>query len=170
MGSLRVSRIEASEVALHRELRVAALRESPEAFGQRVTDVENDPLEAWRAGTRSAAEGVSQVMFVVRRGAEPVGMVYGLPDPAVATRSRVGGMWVSPAERRGGAGRALLSAVVDWAIARGSERVALWAPSKSVPAIRLYASTGFAKTGTERPFPNRPGEVIVEMELQLRQP
>jgi len=172
-AELEIRRLEADEAALHRSLRIAALRESPEAFGQLLSDVEPLPLESWVSGAHAMAAGSRSVLFVAELTSaaagkrEPIGMVYGLQDPSVEERSRVGGMWVAPTARRSGAGMGLLQAVLDWARARQSTHVALWAPEHSEPALRLYASAGFRPTLAKRPFPNRPGETIVELELAL---
>ncbi len=60
-----------------------------------------------------------------------------------------------------------IDAVVSWARARGSHHVRLWVPADRPAALGLYASAGFQRSGTERPFPNRPGISLIEMRLDL---
>jgi GNAT superfamily N-acetyltransferase len=96
-----------------------------------------------------------------------VGSAYGLLDRTRADAGRVGGMWVDPAWRRRGVGRALLEGVVAWAGERGLGRLGLWAPAHSPAAIALYTRAGFRETGERRPIPTNPSLWIVAMEREL---
>ena len=52
-------------------------------------------------------------------------------------------MWVAPAARRSGAGRALVQAVDDWGRTWGATRVVLWVIAGNEPAMRFYDRIGF---------------------------
>jgi GNAT superfamily N-acetyltransferase len=52
-------------------------------------------------------------------------------------------MWVSPELRRTGVGRALATAVCEWARERGATRAGLWVREANVPAHRLYERERF---------------------------
>jgi len=106
-------------------------------------------------------------MLLACRGDDVVGSAYGLLDRTRADAGRVGGMWVDPAWRRRGVGRALLEGVVAWAGERGLGRLGLWAPAHSPAAIALYTRGGFRKTGKRRAIPTNPSLWIVAMEREL---
>lgn len=159
-------RLAPSEVALHRDLRLRALQDSPDSFGETFEAAAAQPLDHWESLTRSVAEPSAQVMLLACQDDDVVGSAYGLLDRARADAGRVGGMWVAPAWRRRGVGGVLLQGVVDWARERGLSRLGLWAPAHSPAAIALYTRAGFRETGERRPVPTNPSRWIVAMERQ----
>jgi len=165
--SVSLRRLAPSEVALHRDLRLRALQDSPDSFGETFADAFVRPLEHWETLTRSVTEPSAQVMLLACRGDDVVGSAYGLLDRTRADAGWVGGMWVDPAWRRRGVGRALLEGVVAWAGERGLGRLGLWAPAHSPAAIALYTRAGFRETGERRPIPTNPSLWIVAMEREL---
>jgi GNAT superfamily N-acetyltransferase len=162
-----VRRLEAHEVELHRDLRLRALGDAPESFGETVAEAAARAPAYWEDLTRSVTEPGRHVMFLAWEGRDSVGSTYGLPDRDRIDAGRVGGMWVDPAWRRRGVGRLLLQAVFGWARDRGLRRLGLWAPARSPAAIALYSRAGFRETGVRRP--RAPGSAleIVEMECPL---
>jgi GNAT superfamily N-acetyltransferase len=166
-GPVSLRRLAPSEVALHRELRLRALQDSPDSFAETFAEAFARPPEYWEALTRSVTAPDPQVMLLAGHGADVVGSAYGLLDRAQAGAGRVGGMWVAPAWRRRGVGRALLAGVIDWARECGLGRLGLWAPAHSPAAIALYAGAGFRETGERRSIPTNPSRWIVAMERQL---
>jgi GNAT superfamily N-acetyltransferase len=106
-------------------------------------------------------------MFLACDGDQVHGSTYGLVDREGEEVGRIGGMWVDPAWRRRGVGRALLQAVLGWARQRGLRRLALWAPAGSPAAVALYRQAGFRETGHRRSLPTNPALAIVEMDLLM---
>jgi len=154
-------------VDLHRDLRLNALRDSPDSFGEALEDVAARPLSYWEELTRSVTEPGRHVMFLACESEHVLGSTYGLLDREQTEAGRVGGMWVDPTWRRCGVGRALLQEVFSWAHTRGLKRLALWAPAHSPAAISLYRQAGFRETGNRRPLPTNPSLQVVEMESPL---
>src|SRR5262249_32593370 len=113
--SLRIRRVEPHEITLHREVRLRALRDAPDAFGEAVAEVEARPASYWEELTRSVTEPGRHVMFVACEGDAVRGSIYGLRDAEGSAAGRVGGSWVEPPYRRRGIGNALLRAVISWA-------------------------------------------------------
>ena len=74
-------------------------------------------------------------------------------------------VWVAPAVRRRGAGRALLAAVEEWALARGAAGLRLLVVREQAAARALYESFGFRATGHTEPMDRDPSVVEVEMVL-----
>jgi N-acetylglutamate synthase len=54
-----------------------------------------------------------------------------------------GGLWVDPAERRGGLGLAIIGAFLDWGASQGATTAYLQVLSDNEPALRLYERLGF---------------------------
>lgn len=164
---MHLRRLESHESNLHRDLRLRALRDSPDSFGEALADVVAQPTSYWEDLTRSVTEAGRHVMFLACEGEHVLGSTYGLLDREKSEVGRVGGMWVDPAWRRRGVGRALLQEVFGWARERGLSRLALWAPAHSLAPRGLYRQAGFRETGHFRPLPTNPSLQIVEMESHL---
>ena len=164
---MRVRTLEAHEVALHRDVRLQALQEAPDAFGESFADAAARPMSYWDDLTRSVTEPGRHVMFLVCENETVVGCTYGLVDQARSEWGRVGGMWVDPAWRRRGIGMTMLQAVVAWARDRGLRRLGLWAADHSPAPVALYHKVGFREAGVRRPLPTNPALEIVEMHCEL---
>jgi GNAT superfamily N-acetyltransferase len=155
------------EADLHRHLRLRALRDAPDSFGETFADAAAQSFSYWEELTRSVTEPDRHVMFLACEGEDVFGSAYGLLDRERSDAGRVGGMWVEPAWRRRGVGYALLQEVVSWARGRGLRRLGLWAPAHSPAAISLYSRAGFRDTGVRRQLPPNPSRWIVAMEVEL---
>lgn len=128
-----------------RALRLRALADSPDAFGSTLGEASSRAEPDWQALVAALTTAPSRVLWVAEDESRAVGLVYArLEDdrPEVS----LAGMWVDPAARRLGTGRALLDAVVSWARERGARCIVLQVTEGNAPAERLYASAGFAAT------------------------
>ena len=161
---MRIRKLESHEIALHRELRLCALRESPESFRDTAEEIEQRPSSYWGDLTRSVTEPDRHIMFLACEGDAVVGSIYGLRDREHRDAARIGGTWVAPAHRRRGVGRELLEAVFSWAREHGFSRLALWAPSASAAALALYRQAGFKDTGRRQPLRNDSPHEAVELQ------
>ena len=164
---MNVRKLESHEISLHRDVRLRALRDSPESFAERAEDIEQRPSSYWQDLTRSVTEPDRHVMFVAFDGDAVVGSIYGLRDRENDDWARIGGTWVAPSHRRRGLGRQLLQAVVSWACDHRFGRLALWAPSASAAALALYRQAGFKKTGRRQPLHNNSNQEAVELERDM---
>ena len=164
---MRVRELEPHEWALFRELRLRALGESPDAFARTLAEALAQPDAYWLQLTQSVTEPGGQVMLVAEEEGRPVGLAFGLFDKERPKIGHVGGMWVDPAVRRRGAGRALLDAAIAWGGARGLEVLELWVTEGNTPALRLYEQAGFADTGRREPLASNPALQTMHMSLHL---
>jgi ribosomal protein S18 acetylase RimI-like enzyme len=136
------------EWELLRELRLRALRESPDAFSPRAEDVAREPDDYWQRGARALA-GEHARLFVAERDGAAVGLVSAT---AAAGTGYIGAMWIDPAARGGGLGRALLGSACAWLRTRGCAPLALTVTETNAAAIALYESAGFRLTGEFEPL------------------
>jgi len=164
---MQLRTLEAHEVTLHRELRLCALRDAPEAFGETFAEAKVQPISYWVDLTRAVTEPGRHIMFLACEGEVVCGSTYGLLDRERSEAGRVGGMWVAPPWRGQGVGGILLQAVFTWAREGGLTRLGLWAPAHSPAALALYYRAGFRDTGRRRPLPTNPALHILEMECAL---
>ena len=133
--TMRVRQIGPDDWVVWRLLRQRSLIEDPQAFAGSVErwTGDQDREENWRS--RLAEPGAC---FVAEHGAAPVGLVAMRPveDDGVELTS----MWVAPAARGHGVGRALVGRVVAAAAGRPLRLRVL---DGNLTAIRLYERCGF---------------------------
>jgi GNAT superfamily N-acetyltransferase len=132
---VELRRLASHEVDLHRDLRLRALGDAPDSFGETFTDAAVRPISYWEELTRAVTEPGRDVMFLACEGNDILDSAYGLLDRACSDAGRVGGMWVGRTWRRRGVGRALLQEVISWGRERRLRRLGLWAPSHNPAAI-----------------------------------
>jgi len=143
-----------------RQLRLAALQDSPDSFADSLRSTRDKPTQYWKELTKSLCK--EHVMFILEQDGELVGSIYGLSDSINEKTGRVAGMWVSPSYRRRGFGKSLLMQVASWARSSGFNEMRLWAPAKKPRVIEFYQSNGFELTGNRQQTP-KPNLQIVEM-------
>jgi ribosomal protein S18 acetylase RimI-like enzyme len=139
-------------------MRLAALAESPWAFGSTLADWSGsgDTEERWRSRLAWAALNV-----VLLRNDELVGMVSAMShaeDNAIELIS----LWVAPFARGRELGDAAVSCVVDWVRKQGRNTVVLCVKEHNKPARRLYVRHGFTDAG---PSLDDPAERIMRLRL-----
>jgi RimJ/RimL family protein N-acetyltransferase len=145
ISSPRIRRLETSDAALYREIRLEALKKNPEAFGSTFERENNQPL-SWFEATLGRA-----VIF----GAFLDGTLAGVAgyaaqeSPKQAHKALLWGMYVRPAARNSGVGKRLVAAVLDHACGR-VEMVQLTVVSENEAAQRLYSALGFVAYGVEK--------------------
>jgi GNAT superfamily N-acetyltransferase len=158
-----VREVVAGDWEAFRDIRLEALRDTPEAFGsthqREVAFVEAD----WQR--RIARPGNFLGYLPEASATEPVGLVGALEeDPGIF---ELVSMYVRPPARGRGVGEALIATVVDWAAARNAKSVHLWVTETNKPARLLYERSGFVLTGERQPLPSNPtlGEVAMSRTL-----
>lgn len=137
-----IRRIQPSEWPVLRELRLASLADSPEAFGQRLESAIQQPDDEWQATARASASGDRRTWLIAWEGDRAIGLVQGRRRPP--EDCLLFSMWVAPAGRRGGTGRALVDAIDAWGDEWGARRVVLWVIAGNDGAIEFYRRIGFA--------------------------
>jgi GNAT superfamily N-acetyltransferase len=144
-----VRRLRAGEAALLRDVRLAALRDAPMAFGSTLAREEAFAPAVWETRAAAGAAGIEQVVFV----AEPeAGLAIGRLDDDDPTAAGLYAMWVAPQARGTGAGRALAEAVAEWATRRRARTLHTSVAEGNAAGAALYAAAGFVDTGRREPL------------------
>jgi GNAT superfamily N-acetyltransferase len=139
-----VHRAAPDEWRVYREVRLAALRDSPGAFWTSLADASAVTEEAWRQ--RLADSGC----FVALVDGAPVGLAAGFREED--DTAELISMWVQPSWRGRGVADLLVTAVTGWASAEGFASVQLWVAVGNDAAERLYARHHFVRTGHVQPM------------------
>lgn len=149
-----------------KEVRLAALRDSPDAFGSTYEREARADESTWRGWITGEGWDGAVTTFV----AEEEGRLFGMatahrPDDEQATVWMFA-MWVRSESRGRGIGRALVEAVVDHARSLGAEVVMLRVTEGNAAATGLYASCGFIGT-PDPPEPLRDGSALTTRAMWL---
>ncbi|MFI8456504.1 GNAT family N-acetyltransferase [Kitasatospora sp. NPDC085464] len=123
---------------LWRDLRLAALTDSPHAFAYGIAEWRAGGEQRWRA--RLHLPGAHHVAAFLAD--DPVGLVGGLhgsPDGVRELRS----LWVAPQARGRGVADRLIEEVERWARATGGTALHLAVLPANAPALALYRRHGF---------------------------
>jgi ribosomal protein S18 acetylase RimI-like enzyme len=170
LATAHVRRLAPDDAEPFRALRLAGLAESPEAFGSS-PDVESEhDLALIRSRLSPELENATFGAFDGERLIGVLGLVRPT-HPKGRHRGQIWGMYVDPAQRRAGVGRALVATLVDYA--RGLEGLAwldLGVGVDNAAARSLYEAFGFRAWGIEPDALRVDGRAIDEahMSLELR--
>lgn len=121
-------------------LRLAALLDSPTAFGVTHASAAANPDEQWR--DRAAGRGPATYLLAFCSEGTPVGMVGGVVS--AAHEFNLIAMWVKPAHRGSGSAAALVDAMKAHAQALGHRRVVLDVAPDNQRAAAFYLKRGFS--------------------------
>ncbi len=146
---LRVERVTAAMWRAYRDVRQAALIDSPRAFWTTWAESARRSDEEWRAFVETGP-----AVWLAWDGDRPVGTV-GLwhADDQPPDEVYLIGMWVAGAARGSGAAAALVTAALEHAGGEGCARVALDVARENVRAARFYLRQGFVPTGETGTMP-----------------
>ena len=154
-----VRRIGLDEGTLYRDMRLASLADSPDAFSTTLESANKRSLESWTEQADSAAAGRDSAIFLAFIEAKPVGIAALYRDAEDQTLGEVVQVWVIPDRRGSRVAGELLDAVVSWARDSGFEGLSAWVNGENRRAARFFGKHGFQMTGRIEPF--RPESVQV---------
>lgn len=114
-------------------------------------------------------------VHVAERDGEVVGYCYGRLqsrdwNKLLERHGELVDLWVDAEARCGGAGEALVTAVVRWFEERGAPRVVLMSATKNEPAQRLFARLGFRYTMVEMTRESAPTTSAPKRPSRARRP
>jgi ribosomal protein S18 acetylase RimI-like enzyme len=152
MPEVRVRELGREEADLYGRLRLSALADSPGAFGRTHEEESKRDDAFWEQRIAESAGSPSAANLVVEVDGTPAGLAHVSLGPGEPALAHVFSMWVMPAGRRAGAGRALLRHALEWARSRGATEVELEVTEGNIAAMSLYESAGFKDTGRRQPL------------------
>jgi GNAT superfamily N-acetyltransferase len=155
--------VRSDEASRFKDLRLAALADSPDAFWTTHAEALAYRDEEWTDVVQRAQKD-EQAIFVAIDDDRWVGMAGLFPDRNVPDALHLWGMWVDPTHRAQGVGAALLAAVLDTAAEVGAPSIYLEVVENNLGARRLYERTGFVPTGITGPI-RELTEIEMVMEL-----
>ena len=153
------------EWSTYRTLRLAALRDAPDAFGSTLAAEQERLPEQWRDRLAQAQTSGADLPLVAAVQGQALGLLWAKVDADDARLVHLFQMWVVPEARGQGLGKALLAHAIAWARSVGARCVQLGVTSGDTPAARLYASAGFHAVGPEVAL--REGSALRSRDMRL---
>jgi ribosomal protein S18 acetylase RimI-like enzyme len=150
-----------------RAVRLAALADTPSAFGSTFAEEAARSDTGWSERALWASAGVERITLLARQEDRVVGIAGGYREEIGSTEVHLVSVWTAPEARRSGLGQLLVGAVIDWAVETGASSAGLWVTRGNTPAQLLYESMGFRETGEYQPLPSDPCADETRMILHL---
>jgi GNAT superfamily N-acetyltransferase len=147
MSEINVRALGEEDWQQYRDIRLAALQDSPEAFV--ATGAQEAVLDepAWRERMRRARRLIAEC------DGTALGVVsLGHGDPEHAYSGELFGLWVAPQGRGSGVAWKLVDAAAGQALADGHTSLGYRVGTSNGPAVAFASSFGFRPTGNRRPM------------------
>lgn len=165
MTDITVRPLGEDDWAEYRSVRLAALRESPEAFVATVEEEEAYDEAFWRARMQRSAR------LVAEREGTAVGVVsIGTAKTSEVLAGELFGLWVHPEARGSGVATRLVQEGASLAGKRGLTHLVYWVGTENGRAVAFASGMGFRPTDYRRPMgvvSEEDGEEEVAMVLPL---
>lgn len=165
MSDITVRRLGVDEWEQYRSVRLAALKESPDAFSAKHDDEAAEPETFWRARMQRSTR------LVAERDGMPLGIASVGPasedDPGLA---QLFGLWVAPEARGTGVATELVRAGAHTAADAGKRQLIYWVGTENGRAVAFASGFGFRPTAERRPMrvvSEDDGEQEIAMTLPL---
>ena len=131
----------------YRSVRLAALRESPEAFVATAEEEQAFDEAYWRSRMNRS------VRLVAERSGEAVGVVsVGTAKASDSNAGELFGLWVRPDARGSGVATRLVNDGADIAAKRGNTHLVYWVGTENGRAVAFASGMGFRPTDYRRPM------------------
>jgi RimJ/RimL family protein N-acetyltransferase len=137
-----IRRLRIGEGALYRSVRLASLRDSPQAFSSTYEDAFARDEEDWNAQADASALGSDRATFVVI-DQEPCGLGAVYRDVSQPEVGELLQMWISAEHRGSLVATELLNEIFKWAALNGFSRIKAGVLKGNSRAIRFYRRFGF---------------------------
>jgi len=152
----------ADEWPLLRDMRLAALHESPRVFLSSYQAEKAFDEQRWR---EEFGRG-EWILYV--QGDEPTGIVGCTRESGMPTdECYLEYLWVMPEWRSRGVAQNMVTDVLDHLREAGMRRAYLWVLDGNDAAMRLYKRVGFISSDDPQPLAARPGRTEERMQFNL---
>ena len=161
---MEIRRIQLGETALYREVRLSALKESPEAFTTTHESAAKRSSESWQAQADGTATGANRATFLAFADGAPIGIAALYRDEG-KEEGEILQVWISPELRGTGIAAELVEAVIDWGRSQRITRIRAGITEGNSRALRFYSKMGFTPSGRT----GESGEVVLVREAGVEQ-
>jgi GNAT superfamily N-acetyltransferase len=136
-----------------RDLRLRALRDAPRAFASTLEAERAYTDSVWNEMADASDSARDTVVLVARSDGRWIAMGAARWFDQRAAIAQLWGMWVEPAARGRGLGRALVDGIASWASERGAVLLRLGVTEPARDVATFYEHLGFHRTGETKVLP-----------------
>lgn len=159
--TIKIRTTEERDWIILKETRLAALLDTPTAFGVSYQTAITNSDEQWKQ--RASSETYPR-FWLAFNDDKAIGMIGAGVDQT--DRYNLIAMWVEPESRELGVAKSLVNAVKSDATSRGFKQVFLDVSPDNVKASRFYKKHGFNFIGEEKPLASHPNIQVQTMKWQ----
>jgi ribosomal protein S18 acetylase RimI-like enzyme len=159
MTDVTVRALGGDEWRTYRQLRLAALREAPDAFASSYQEEKDYDEAFWRLRMARSTRLVADREDSAASGAAADQDVLGIVSVGQASEPDVAelfGLWVMPEQRGAGVAWKLVQAAARRARDDGRRAIKLWVATDNGRAVAFFSSAGFRPADERRPMVGRP--------------
>ena len=158
---IKIRATEEQDWMILKEIRLAALLDTPTAFGVSYQNAITDSDDQWK----QRASSKKQLKFwLAFKESKAIGMIgAGLDE---SNRYNLIAMWVEPKSRQLGVAERLLNVVKSESINRGFKQVFLDVSPDNLKASRFYRKHGFVFINEKKPLTSHPDIQVQTMRWQ----
>lgn len=144
MENLRIIKLTFDKWEDYKNLRLKALKENPEAFGQTYKEVLLRTDEQWKTLLKSSLDGRKRWVLFARLNGKLVGMVSGTAMKTISGGVKIQEMFVIPKVRQKGVATMLMQSLIEQ-LQKNSEKkvLRLGVFASQLKALKLYKGLGF---------------------------
>ncbi|CEG58604.1 GNAT family N-acetyltransferase [Legionella fallonii] len=158
---MKIRATEERDWTILKEIRLAALLDSPTAFGVSYQTAITNSDEQWKQRASSETQPKFWLAF---KDEKAIGMIGAGVDQT--DRYNLIAMWVEPASRELGVAERLIDVVKSDAINIGFKQIFLDVSPDNLKASRLYKRHGFFFIDEEKPLASHPNILVQTMKWQ----
>jgi ribosomal protein S18 acetylase RimI-like enzyme len=160
MSDLTVRTLDGDDWQAFRQVRLAALRDAPDAFASSYEEEQDYDEAFWRLRLGRSSRLLASL------DEQPVGIVS-VGRAQEDDVAELFGMWVVPEQRGKGVAWQLTEAAAEHARQLGRRALKLWVSTDNGRAVAFFSSYGFRPGSERRPMTNEPGSDEVAMLIPL---
>lgn len=140
---IEIRRIRKGEAELYKKVRLASLKDSPDAFASSFEEAVARSAESWVEQADRSSEGQDCATFLMLKANEPIGLAALYRDHQKVKVGEVVQVWVEPDERGDGAAISLMDALFAWAALNDFDALRAAVTLSNERALRFYKKYGF---------------------------
>jgi GNAT superfamily N-acetyltransferase len=141
---ITIRRIQAGEIELYKQVRLASLQEAPYAFETTYDSALRRSDETWRERAESGAQGNAGATFLAFSDDVPIGIAAVFRTKGQADIGELMQVWLSPDYRGTGAAWDLMDALFKWAEENSFRRIIAGVTSVTTRGLKFYGKYGFS--------------------------
>jgi ribosomal protein S18 acetylase RimI-like enzyme len=150
MAEIEIRAVRPEEWRGLRDVRLRALADAPDAFGETLAEAHARPDASWRRWIQRGWGRGPQTTLVADDGTTTLrGIVVGVLERDEPGLAHLYAMWVDPAVRRDGVGTRLIDAVTTWARDNGASTLRLGVAASNEGAVTMYRRCGFRPASSD---------------------